>query len=199
MTCVAIFVDAGYLFAQGSVALTGAKRTRSELRLNDAAVIAALTSVAHEKSEGARLLRIYWYDAPLQSGMSAQQSGLAFTDHVKLRLGVLNGRGEQKGVDSLIVTDLIELARNRAISDAVLVSGDEDVRIGVQIAQNYGVSVHLVGLHPAPRLAIGRAPSGSRYDDGMGCGYGGDVPVRQRRKPPARRDPRAPDADYPRS
>jgi uncharacterized LabA/DUF88 family protein len=34
----------------------------------------------------------------------------------------------------LIGTDLIELARNHAISDAVLLSGDEDLRIGVQIA-----------------------------------------------------------------
>ena len=51
-------------------------------------------------------------------------------------------------MDSLIVTDLVELARNRAISDAVLVSGDEDVRIGVQIAQSFGVRVHLIGIEP---------------------------------------------------
>lgn len=66
-----------------------------------------------------------------------------------MRLGFINGRGEQKGVDSLIVTDLIELARLHSISDAVLLSGDEDVRIGVQIAQNYGVRVHLLGISPA--------------------------------------------------
>lgn len=56
--------------------------------------------------------------------------------------------GQQKGVDSLLVTDLVELARNRAISDAVLLSGDEDVRIGVQIAQGFGVRVHLIGIEP---------------------------------------------------
>lgn len=81
--------------------------------------------------------------------MSAEHIALANTDYVKLRLGVLNGRGEQKGVDSLIVTDLIELARNKSICDAILLSGDEDVRIGVQIAQNFGVCVHLIGIHPA--------------------------------------------------
>jgi hypothetical protein len=47
------------------------------------------------------------------------------------------------------VTDLIELARLGAICDAVLLSGDEDVRIGVQIAQNYGVRVHLLGIAPS--------------------------------------------------
>jgi hypothetical protein len=71
---------------------------------------------------------------------------LADADWVKLRLGVVNFFGQQKGVDSLIVTDLVELARNQAISDAVLLSGDEDVRIGVQIAQSFGVRVHLIGI-----------------------------------------------------
>jgi hypothetical protein len=67
---------------------------------------------------------------------------------VKLRLGFLNSAGQQKGVDSLIVTDLIELARNHAISDAVLLSGDEDIRVGVQVAQTLGVRVHLIGIEP---------------------------------------------------
>ena len=67
-------------------------------------------------------------------------------DDVKLRLGFVNSAGQQKGVDSLIVTDLIELARQKSICDAVLISGDEDVRVGVQIAQNFGVRVHLVGI-----------------------------------------------------
>lgn len=61
----------------------------------------------------------------------------------------MNSVGEQKGVDSLIVTDMIALARNRAISDAVLVSGDEDLRVGVQQAQEFGVRVHLVGIRPS--------------------------------------------------
>jgi hypothetical protein len=73
---------------------------------------------------------------------------MAIEDDVKLRLGTVTG-GRQKGVDSLIVTDLIELARNHAISDAVLLSGDEDLRIGVQIAQSFGVRVHLIGIEPS--------------------------------------------------
>jgi NYN domain len=47
------------------------------------------------------------------------------------------------------VTDMIALARNRAISDAVLVSGDEDLRVGVQQAQEFGVRVHLIGIKPS--------------------------------------------------
>jgi hypothetical protein len=74
---------------------------------------------------------------------------IAFTAGVKLRLGFVNSQGEQKGVDSLMVTDMIELARNRAMVDAVLLSGDEDLRVGVQQAQEYGVKVHLLGIEPS--------------------------------------------------
>ena len=52
-------------------------------------------------------------------------------------------------MDSLIVTDMIALARNHAMSDAVLLSGDEDIRVGVQQAQEFGVRVHLLGIRPS--------------------------------------------------
>jgi hypothetical protein len=73
---------------------------------------------------------------------------LAHANDIRVRLGFLNASGEQKGVDSLIVTDIVELARNRAVADVVLMSGDEDVRIGVQLAQSFGVRVHLLGIKP---------------------------------------------------
>lgn len=155
---VAIFVDAGYLFAQGGAALTGAKKPRHELKINEAAVVAELQTTARQKSGGMPLLRIYWYDGVIShKGPTLDQSALAQLDDVKVRFGHVNSQGEQKGVDSLIVTDLIELARNTAITDAVLLSGDEDVRIGVQIAQSFGVRVHLIGIAPSrgsqsPRL-----------------------------------------------
>ena len=69
-------------------------------------------------------------------------------DDVKLRLGAISRSGQQKGVDSLIVTNMVELKRNRAITDAALMSGDEDIRIGAQIAQSFGVRVHLLGVEP---------------------------------------------------
>ena len=150
MSRIAVFVDAGYLFAQGSVALTGSKRKRTALNLDEIAALAALRSVAHETSEGAPLLRVYWYDGALgHGGQTLEQEALANCDNIKLRLGFINKQGQQKGVDSLIVTDLIDLARNNAISDALLMSGDEDVRIGVEIAQSFGVRVHLLGIAPS--------------------------------------------------
>jgi uncharacterized LabA/DUF88 family protein len=149
-----ICVDAGYLFAQGSVAITGTKQRREILVLEPAKVIQELRAIASSKIErlstrGTELLRVYWYDGALGLRPTLEQEQLAHLDDVKLRLGFINSAGQQKGVDSLIVTDLIELARLGAICDAILLSGDEDVRVGVQIAQNYGVRVHLLGIAPS--------------------------------------------------
>lgn len=149
MSRVAVFVDAGYFFVQGSVALTGTKRERRHAHLDQGRLLDALQSLAFEKSGQRSLLRIYWYDGVPRTGATAQQQNMAGADNVKLRLGLINEYGEQKGVDSLIVTDLVELSRNKAISDAVLLSGDEDVRIGVEIAQGFGVRVHLLGVVPS--------------------------------------------------
>lgn len=154
MDRVAILVDAGYLFAQGSALLSGQKLPRSQVILSAEACVRALSEFARNLS-GVELLRIYWYDGT-STGPTPQQLILAHLEGVKLRLGFVNSVGEQKGVDSLIITDMITLARNRAISDAVLLSGDEDLRVGVQQAQEFGVRVHLLGTKPAEAASLSR-------------------------------------------
>ncbi|HYK29291.1 MAG TPA: NYN domain-containing protein, partial [Streptosporangiaceae bacterium] len=67
---------------------------------------------------------------------------------VKLRLGNLNARGQQKGVDAQIRADMEALARHRAITDAILVAGDEDMVPAVEAAQAFGVRIHLWGIEP---------------------------------------------------
>ena len=121
---------------------------RISLELDQSKTIAKLRATAATNAEDKPLLRIYWYDGVVGGRLSTEQQELSITPDVKFRPGVVNSAGQQKGVDSLIVTDLIELARNHAISDAVLLSGDGDLRIGVQIAQSFGVRVHLVSIEP---------------------------------------------------
>src|SRR5712692_9876721 len=143
----AIFVDAGYFFAASSQAINGSTAVRRNISIRHApALIAALVEQATKQCENPSLLRIYWYDAIQGPRMSLEQTTLAHHVGLKLRLGTLNNVGEQKGVDSLIVTDLIELARNGAIADAVLISGDEDLRVAVQVAQTFGVRVHVLAV-----------------------------------------------------
>lgn len=147
MDRVAVFVDAGYLFAQGSKELCGQKLERRCISLDHQVAVDQLTEFA-EAVSGLPLLRIYWYDGT-STGPTPQHNTLADRPNVKVRLGVVNSMGEQKGVDSLIVTDMITLARNRAMASCVLLSGDEDIRVGVQQAQEYGVRVHILGIKPA--------------------------------------------------
>lgn len=147
MDRIAVFVDAGYLFAQGSVALCGQKQPRGGLILDHEKAAEAFEALAVQISK-LPLLRIYWYDGT-STGPSSQHLALAHLPRLKVRLGFVNSVGEQKGVDSLVVTDMINLARNRAMTDALLLSGDEDLRVGVQQAQECGVRVHLLGIKPS--------------------------------------------------
>ena len=146
MNRIAVFVDAGYFYASASELLFGAPLRRGELRLANAEFAHYLAQVA-ETIGGCPLLRIYWYDGT-NSGPTAAHLAMAYLDNVKLRLGFVNQSGEQKGVDGLIFSDLTNLARNRAVSDALLLAGDEDLRIGVQQAQEHGIRVHLLGVEP---------------------------------------------------
>lgn len=147
MDRTAVFVDAGYVFASGARALTGDKLPRSQLHLDHEAVLQLLGALVQELT-GRPLLRIYWYDGA-STGPNAAHVALAYRPDLKLRLGGVDTHGQQHGVDELLVADLVTLAKNRALSDAVLVTGDDDLRGGVEQAQEHGVRVHLLGIPPA--------------------------------------------------
>ena len=80
MDRVAVFVDAGYLFAQGSKELCGTKLTRGNIRLKHNILITKLKDFADGLSR-LPLLRIYWYDGTSQ-GPTPQHITLADQAHV---------------------------------------------------------------------------------------------------------------------
>ena len=143
----AIFVDAGYLYAEGGK-LSHDTADRLQLELNFSATVSALADIARKHS-GVHYLRTYWYDAATDARPTPSHIAVASIPGVKLRLGRLTA-GRQKGVDSRIVRDLIVLARDRAITTAYVLSGDEDIREGVAEAQDCGVLVVLAGITPLP-------------------------------------------------
>ncbi len=149
MDRTAVFVDAGYLFASGSRALskTGDKLLRSQLHLDHEGVLALLTRLVTDLT-ALPLLRIYWYDGA-SVGPNAAHVALAYRPNLKLRLGQVDARGQQQGVDALLVADMVTLAKNHACADALLLTGDDDIRPGVEQAQEHGVRVHLLGIPPA--------------------------------------------------
>src|ERR1700729_1087216 len=142
----AIMIDVGYIYASAGELLFSAT-TRREYKVDSDKLIQALTEHAEEQVRG-ELLRVYWYDAARDRVPTIHQRVIAQMPRVKLRLGNLNARGQQKGVDAQIRADMEALARHRAITDAVLLAGDEDMVPAVEAAQAYGVRVHLWGVEP---------------------------------------------------
>ncbi|MFI2201508.1 NYN domain-containing protein [Streptomyces sp. NPDC020192] len=141
----AIFVDAGYLYAAAGRLVAGTEDRRA-FDLDAEGLIEALIDKARTIFADSRLLRVYWYDGARRRIHTAEQQIIAELPDVKVRLGNLNANNQQKGVDSLIRTDLESLARHRAISDAALLGGDEDLVSAVEAAQGYGARVHLWGI-----------------------------------------------------
>ncbi|GAA4205640.1 NYN domain-containing protein [Streptosporangium oxazolinicum] len=142
----AVLVDVGYLYAAAGEVLLSAKE-RKEYRVAADELIQALQKHAEERIHG-ELLRIYWYDAARDRVPTVDQRVIAQLPWVKVRLGNLNARGQQKGVDAQIRSDLEALARHHAVSDTILLAGDEDMVPAVEAAQAYGVRIHLWGVEP---------------------------------------------------
>ncbi|MGX1477299.1 UNVERIFIED_CONTAM: uncharacterized LabA/DUF88 family protein [Streptomyces canus] len=141
----AIFVDAGYLYAAAGRLVAGTEDRRA-FDLDAEGLIEALIDRARTIFADSRLLRVYWYDGARRRIHTSEQQSIAELPDVKVRLGNLNANNQQKGVDSLIRSDLESLARHRAISDAALLGGDEDLVSAVEAAQGYGARVHLWGI-----------------------------------------------------
>ncbi|MDO5102238.1 MAG: NYN domain-containing protein [Lautropia sp.] len=148
-----VMVDAGYLLHQSAeIVSERASTKRHHLEVMNPA---ALINLLLEKTRTAlglttrELLRVYWYDGVMTSGLSQQQRAIAELPDVHFRAGIVNAAGQQRGVDSLIVTDLIELASNGAICDAALVTGDGDFAIGIEMAQKKGVRIAVIGVEDA--------------------------------------------------
>lgn len=145
-----IMVDAGYLLSQAVKILSRrASSKRADLDVHDpGALIEVLirTSRATLDLTDKELLRIYWYDGVLFNGMTREQKAIVDVNDVQFRAGTVNGMGQQKGVDSLIVTDLIELTTHHAMCDAILVTGDSDLAVPIELAQRRGVRIAVLGL-----------------------------------------------------
>ncbi|MQA95991.1 MAG: NYN domain-containing protein [Streptosporangiales bacterium] len=142
----AVLIDVGYLYAASGHLLFD-DPTRHDRLVRTQQLIEALERHAASMI-GGELLRFYWYDAARDRVPTVSQREVAQLPLVKVRLGNLNKQGQQKGVDAQIRSDLEQLARHGAITDAVVVAGDEDLVSAVESAQTYGVRVHLLGVEP---------------------------------------------------
>ncbi|MER5812412.1 NYN domain-containing protein [Streptomyces sp. NPDC002033] len=147
--CV-VLVDAGYLLGAAASLLAG-EPSRSRITVDHSALIQGLRERAEADTEQP-LLRIYWFDGAPDRVPQPEHRRLRVMPRVTVRLGALtrsDGRWAQKGVDAAMHAELTELARNRACSDVVLVTGDGDLLPGLMSAKEHGVAVHLWAVQAA--------------------------------------------------
>ncbi|MBT2366581.1 NYN domain-containing protein [Streptomyces sp. ISL-10] len=147
--CV-VLVDAGYLLGAAASLLAG-EPARSRITVDHSALIHGLRDLAEADTERP-LLRIYWFDGAPDRVPQPEHRRLRVMPRVTVRLGALtrsDGRWAQKGVDAAMHAELTELARNRACSDVVLVTGDGDLLPGLMSAKEHGVAVHLWAVQAA--------------------------------------------------
>ncbi|GAA4630230.1 hypothetical protein GCM10023196_054720 [Actinoallomurus vinaceus] len=137
----ALFVDAGYLLADGAMAVHGTRR-RESVSWDFGGILQLLGNLARERT-GLPLLRCYWFEATVEGRRMPEHDALADLPGIKLRLSRIRP-GRREGVDTEIHRDLMTLARNGGVADAVIVSGDEDLAQVIADAQDLGVRVTVV-------------------------------------------------------
>ncbi len=137
----ALFVDAGYMLAGGAMAVHGTRR-RESVSWDYDGLLQLLGNLARDRT-GLPLLRCYWYEATVEGRRTAGHDALADMPGIKLRLAKLRP-GRREGVQTEIHRDLTALARNHAVSDAVVVSAEEDLAQVLSDVQDLGLRVTVV-------------------------------------------------------
>src|ERR1700759_1394711 len=139
----ALFVDASYGLGDGARAVQGPRRAES-VSWDYEGLLQLLSSRARDRS-GLPVLRCYWYEATVDGRRTAEQDTLADVPGIKLRVAKIRP-GRREGVETEIHRDLTTLARNNAISDALVVSAEEDLAQVIADVQDLGMRVTLVHI-----------------------------------------------------
>lgn len=141
-----VFVDTSYLLATFYNSWQVSAREQLEIELHS--VVQTLHYFA-KLQVNQPVQRQNWYDGVPERGLHRYQEELRKLSGVQFRAGKLvkvGNRRAQKGVDTLLVADMIVSAYNGGCSDMVLVCGDADMVPGVEEAVKRGVRVHLIGF-----------------------------------------------------
>lgn len=129
-------------------------RRRESVSWDYAGLLQFLAGLAAQRS-GLPLLRCYWYEATVEGRRGADHDALADLPGVKLRLAKMRP-GRREGVESEIHRDLATLARNKAVSDAMVVSAEEDLASVIADVQDLGMRVTMLHITSDGNWTISR-------------------------------------------
>jgi len=149
----ALFVDANYALGEGALVVHGT-RNRDSVSWDYAGLLKLLASVSRDRT-GLPLLRCYWYDTASDGGRAAEHEALADVPGIKLRLSKARPT-RKEGVEAEIRKDLTALARNRAVSDVIIVSAEEDLAPVIAEIQDLGIRTVLFHIANNAGWAISR-------------------------------------------
>ncbi|MGH3158584.1 MAG: NYN domain-containing protein, partial [Streptosporangiaceae bacterium] len=150
----ALFVDAGYVLTDGAMAAQGTSQ-REAITWDYPGLLQFLAGLAVDRT-GLPLLRCYWYEATVDGRRTAEHDTLADLPGLTLRLGRMRP-GKREGVETEIHRDLTTLARNRAVSDVLLVSAEDDLAQVIADVQDLGVRVIIVHISVDGNWTVSRA------------------------------------------
>ena len=146
-TQVAVFVDAGYLFALGSIAIAGQTSKRERIGIKSDVFLNEIKGLARQLTGAKPLLRVYWYETSTSNRvLGTEHVHIGQTNEIKLRIVPLHQHNFRTAVTSAIARDLAELGRNGAISDALVLARNDALRTGVEFSQSYGVRIHMLEI-----------------------------------------------------
>ncbi len=150
----ALFVDAGYALGDGALAVHGT-RHRDSVSWDYAGLLKLLGGMARDRT-GLPLLRCYWYDVAPTPSRAAEHDSVGDLPGVKLRLSKARP-SRKEGVEAEMRRDLMALARNRAVSDVIIVSTEEDLAPAIAEVQEFGVRTVLLHIDADGSWAAARA------------------------------------------
>lgn len=137
-------------------------RSRDSVSWDYAGLVKLLGGLCSDRT-GLPVLRCYWYEATAERRRAAEHDTVADLPGVKLRLvRVRPGHHEEGQAD--IRRDLTTLARNKAISEAVVASSDADLSPVIAEVQDLGVRVRLIHISVNGNWTISR-PLRQECDD----------------------------------
>jgi uncharacterized LabA/DUF88 family protein len=118
----------------------------------------SIRALAETASLGRELARVYFYTTAEKLERAREIHGPNFPDGCRVVLGdsvpLGNGKFREKGVDALLVADLIYHAAQKNCSYAVVVSNDSDFAHAIKRVEDFGCNtgVLAIGIQAAERL-----------------------------------------------